>query len=421
MMNPNATAAQATVTWVNPSGFGADNFGTSAVAIPGFANGFVYTMTQGNLPNGFYGSAVLTSTLPVAAVTTQVDYQVEWDGTAVWLGYNPCGYYRDNGFDDRGLEGFGADFNCNLGDPFNTAGGQVSKTFHDENGDAVAGVYAELWNEAYYQQVEMDNESFAGIPWTAGGYSNIDGNIEWTNVPVGTYYLYVGSVPTNNDGEPADMYEGAGVIEGPFTLNEGEDYVIDNIIDRILPTKLVDLADDAAGMEICLHADDNDNGNLDDDEVASPEYCLQADEDGNAFFDGIEPGWYFVSTNGGFEFDVLVGFNSPAYVSEAEYFGLGGTYVNDLADDVVGAEGTLQKVILLPEDLCGDVAETALQGDVDACPNLEISGVIAFLDANGDLEAEGNVQTFVLEDFGLDGVLAFSLTDVNVPVGGPYT
>ena len=53
MMNPNAVASQATVWWINPSGFGADNFGMSTLVIPSFANGFFYTMTQHNLPNGF--------------------------------------------------------------------------------------------------------------------------------------------------------------------------------------------------------------------------------------------------------------------------------------------------------------------------------------------------------------------------------
>ncbi len=250
IMNPNSTAALASVWWVNPSGFGADNYGTSAVAIPGFANGFVYTFNAMNLPNGFYGSAVVTSTLPVASVTTQVDYQVEWDGTAVWLGYNPCGYYRDNGGYD--LTGFGYDSNCNLGDPFNTAGGQITKNFVDDNGEAITGAYVEIWNEAYYQQEYLGNESFAGIPWAGYGWSDVNGTIEWTNVPVGTYYLHIADLP---EGNYDYMYEGYDTIEGPFTLNEGEDYVIDNELDRILPNKYVYLGSDAGGMEVCLLGD----------------------------------------------------------------------------------------------------------------------------------------------------------------------
>ena len=292
IMNPNSTAAQASVWWVNPSGFGADNFGTSAVAIPGFANGFVYTLAAGNLPNGFVGSAVVSSTLPVASVTTQVDYQVEWDGTAVWLGFNPCGYYRDNGGDDSELAGgFVYDVNCNLGDPFNTAGGQIKKTFHDENGAEISGVYAELWNEAYYQQVYSENESFPGIPWAAVGYSDVDGEIEWTNVPVGTYYLYVGDVPTWVDefDDEFPQYDGVGEVEGPFTLNEGEDISIDNTLDRILPVKLVYLGDDAEGVEVCLHMDADEDGVLDVDEEANPVDCEQADgsELGEAVFEDL--------------------------------------------------------------------------------------------------------------------------------------
>jgi hypothetical protein len=254
IMNPNSNAAQATVYWVNPSGFGADNFGQSAVAIPGFANGFVYTMTQGNLPNGFYGSAVVNSTVPVAAVTTQVDYQVEWDGTAVWLGYNPCGYYRDSGAGD--------DFGCNFGDPFNPQGGQVTKIVVDDTGEPVTGVLFTLMNEAYYQQNVLDNDSFLGQPWVATGYSNIHGEVEWTNVPVGTYYLEVTEVPTTDDNDLADeelpQYEGAGVIEGPFTLNEGEDLTITNELARILATKIVYLGDDAEGAPVCLVAAEDD-------------------------------------------------------------------------------------------------------------------------------------------------------------------
>jgi len=96
-LNPNAAATFITVDWVNPSGFGASNFGDSIVWVPGFATGFVYTMTQANLPNGFSGSALVTSELPIAASSANVDYQVQGDGTAIWTLYNPCGFYRQLG------------------------------------------------------------------------------------------------------------------------------------------------------------------------------------------------------------------------------------------------------------------------------------------------------------------------------------
>jgi len=96
-LNPNAFATFITVDWVNPSGFGASNFGDSIVWVPGFTTGFVYTMTQENLPNGFSGSAIVSSDLPIAATSANVDYQVQGDGTAIWTLYNPCGFYRQLG------------------------------------------------------------------------------------------------------------------------------------------------------------------------------------------------------------------------------------------------------------------------------------------------------------------------------------
>ncbi|HLT19368.1 MAG TPA: carboxypeptidase-like regulatory domain-containing protein, partial [Thermomicrobiales bacterium] len=404
IMNPNSNAAQATVYWVNPSGFGADNFGQSAVAIPGFANGFVYTMTQGNLPNGFYGSAVMVSTLPVAAVTTQVDYQVEWDGTAVWLGYNPCGYYRDSGAGD--------DFGCNFGDPFNPQGGQVTKIVVDDTGEPVTGVLFTLMNEAYYQQNVLDNDSFLGQPWVATGYSNIHGEVEWTNVPVGTYYLEVTEVPTTDDNDLADeelpQYEGAGEIEGPFTLNEGEDLTITNELARILATKIVYLGDDAEGAPVCLVAAEDGDDEFDEAEDTEAYACDTADDEGVVVFEGVEPGWYFVTVNidldGDDEDNTIPGF-SP-FVSGAELFVLGGVYVNDLSGDVNPAEGAIQKVLVLPD----------LPGDVEV---VSISGIIG-ISGPGGFEVEGNVQTEIDDAIGPNGEAAYSLTVFNVPVGGPY-
>ena len=418
IMNPNATAAQASVWWVNPSGFGADNFGTSAVAIPGFANGFVYTGFAQNLPNGFFGSAVVVSTLPVSSVTTQVDYQVEWDGTAVWLGYNPCGYYRDNGYNDS-YDLY--DSNCNLGDPFNTQGGQITKYFYDETGEEITGVYAELWNEAAYQQDYLGNESYAGIPWYAGGYSDVEGRIEWTNVPVGTYYLYIGEVP---DGNYTDTHEGEGSIEGPFTLNEGQDWVLENELYRNLPMKYVYLGDDAAGVEVCLAEADYENGadlqgaNGHGDIVD----CTVADEAGEAHFYDIEPGYYYVLVNYGYDYGVVLGFET--YYFGPEYFGLGGHYINDYTEEVNPAYGNIQKVILLPAELCERLRVGSSLAGIpgDACPYLEVSGIISIVDPNGDTEVEGNVQTAILDDeFGPEGTIAFTLTDFEVPVGGPYS
>ena len=101
-MNPNAEATIVDTTWINPSGFGASNFGSSIVWVPGYATGFVYTMFHQNLPNGFYGSAIVDSELPVVATSANVDYQVDGDGTVVWNLYNPCGLFRQSGFPSDG-------------------------------------------------------------------------------------------------------------------------------------------------------------------------------------------------------------------------------------------------------------------------------------------------------------------------------
>src|SRR5690606_10671552 len=79
MMNPNPEAVTANVYWVNPSGFNAANFGTSSVTIPGFANGFVYTLWQHNLPNGFSGAAQVIASQPIVAVSANVNYEVDGD------------------------------------------------------------------------------------------------------------------------------------------------------------------------------------------------------------------------------------------------------------------------------------------------------------------------------------------------------
>ncbi len=197
IMNPNATAATANVYFVNPSGFNAQNFGVSSVTIPGFANGFVYTMTQHNLPNGFVGAAQVISNVPVAAVSANVNYAVDGDGSAIFNAANPCGFSRVR-------------FGCDFGDPLDPTGGSVTKTFVDEVGSPVSGV------EFY---IVGDNPAF---PYQRSGVSDVDGSRTFTNVPVGNYELHVTSVPSQYllPANPADT----------FTLIEGEDEVLENTV-----------------------------------------------------------------------------------------------------------------------------------------------------------------------------------------------
>ncbi len=92
IFNPNNEIGHATVAWHLPSG---DLFGNPVdVVVNPNAMTFVYTMSDAQLSTGFLGSADISSDLPVTTVSTQVDYQVEFDGSAVWNGYNPCGGYR---------------------------------------------------------------------------------------------------------------------------------------------------------------------------------------------------------------------------------------------------------------------------------------------------------------------------------------
>jgi len=95
MLNPLPVQNSIQVYWINQSGFNAANFGTSTIIIPAQSIGIAYTMTQHNLPNGYYGSAITVSAgLPYVATTGNVDYQVDGDGSVIWNGYNPCGLFR---------------------------------------------------------------------------------------------------------------------------------------------------------------------------------------------------------------------------------------------------------------------------------------------------------------------------------------
>ncbi len=92
IFNPFDQTTTANVHWFNSAGDTVGNV-TPAVINPN-AMTFVYSMNDAQIPVGFLGSAIVQSTLPVSVVSTQVDYQVEFDGSAVWNGYNPGGTYR---------------------------------------------------------------------------------------------------------------------------------------------------------------------------------------------------------------------------------------------------------------------------------------------------------------------------------------
>jgi len=94
MLNPLPIHNPIHVVWLNQSGYNAANFGTSTLVVPAYSIGIAYTMTQHNLPNGYYGSVLTFGELPFVSTTGNVDYQVDGDGSVIWNSYNPCGQFR---------------------------------------------------------------------------------------------------------------------------------------------------------------------------------------------------------------------------------------------------------------------------------------------------------------------------------------
>ena len=94
MLNPLPIQNSIKVFWLNQSGYNAANFGVNTLIIPAQSIGIAYTMTQHNLPNGYYGSVITSGNLPYVSTTSNVDYQVQGDGSVIWNSYNPCGQFR---------------------------------------------------------------------------------------------------------------------------------------------------------------------------------------------------------------------------------------------------------------------------------------------------------------------------------------
>lgn len=190
MINPHPDVVTANVYWVNQDGFNASNFGVSSVTIPGFANGFVYSLWQHNLPNGFYGAAQVIASAPIGAVSANVDYQVDGDGSVIYNAFNPCGYYRTAPPPSDETR------RCYLGDPFNYSGQSVSKRFIDEEDQPIQGVQFHIAGQ---------NPDF---PYQRHGISGADGWAHLPNVPPGEYQLNVDVVPDqySKPANPADTF-----------------------------------------------------------------------------------------------------------------------------------------------------------------------------------------------------------------------
>jgi hypothetical protein len=445
IMNPNAVATQAVVYWVNQSGFSADNFGQSAVAVPAFANGFVYTMAAHNLPNGFYGAALVYATYPVAVTTANVDYQVQYDGSVIWNAVNPCGFYRDAGF------------GCNFGDPFEQPeGGSVEKIITDEFGEPVAGVGATLYNTvAWY---ELNGYDLPGVPWIGYGFSDATGEITWTNVPEGDYVLVITNVPGDFDVYEWDI-DGDGIVEifGPdfdladfnvfdtyffsgygeqfsvpydaaFTLFTGEDIVIENLeIPYVGATKLVWTG--VAGLNVCLHVAEDPTIIID---------CEVSDESGDVIWTGIPEGEYIVSVNGEWGEGVDAAPVNPLYESPilgpAEFFGWGELIINEFTFDAIGP-GTLIKnfdIGLAPNDTPWDNVEstvTIYDEDFNLVEEVGVSEFFSIDEQNFFIETvlpAGEYQLCyyieLTEDISedLNEVQSFNLGGAAAPLVGSY-
>ncbi len=96
IFNPLDNSTPAYVFWFNSSGDVVGN--TTPVVINPNSMTFVYTMNDAQLPSGYLGSAsVFTPEGVLIAISTQVDYAVQYDGSAAWNGYSILGGYRDGG------------------------------------------------------------------------------------------------------------------------------------------------------------------------------------------------------------------------------------------------------------------------------------------------------------------------------------
>ncbi|MEI2616733.1 MAG: hypothetical protein V9F06_03695 [Thermomicrobiales bacterium] len=165
---PNAMA----VTWLNQSGYNAANFGTSTIIVPAQSIGIAYTMTQHNLPNGYYGSAVVHANLPFTMVSANVDYQVQGDGSVIWNGYNPCGLFRAYQED------------CVWGWPEQPGLATLTKIVVDKEGNPIAGV-----------KVTFDGQDVNGDLQNGEGYTDADGIVSWSSLVAGTYNINVVGAP----------------------------------------------------------------------------------------------------------------------------------------------------------------------------------------------------------------------------------
>jgi len=280
-LNPNAEATTVTTTWINPSGFSASDFAPSIVWVPGYSTGFVYTMFHHNLPNGFSGSALVPSDLPIAATTANVDYQVQFDGTVVWNLYNPCGFFRQSGFP-------GDTPDCVYQAPVNpppataTITKEVVCSTCDVADQNVAGA-----------TVLYEGTTDTGFDVNGSGITGVGGDIVFA-VPPGTYTITLAGLPS--------QYDQSAVGEtNTVTVAAGDAAVVTDDVSQASVTKIVDT--NVPGITVCIYEAGatipNDITVDQTDAVA----CAVADADGNATFSGLDAGQDYIAVVQGLGYD----------------------------------------------------------------------------------------------------------------------
>ncbi len=210
LLNPLPIQNSMHISWLNQSGFNAANFGTSTLVVPAQSIGIAYTMTQHNLPNGYYGSAIVHANLPFTMTSGNVDYQVNGDGSVIWNGYNPCGLFRAFQYD------------CVWGWPDQPTTASLTKFVEDTNGNPVVGATVEVTGT----DVNGDYADFSG-------QTGADGSIEF-HVVAGTYAINVTAPPAGFIFGPSSDLSDSNIL-----VPEGADISRTNVVELIALTATI--------------------------------------------------------------------------------------------------------------------------------------------------------------------------------------
>jgi hypothetical protein len=280
-LNPNAQATTVTTTWINPSGFSASNFAPSIVWVPGYSTGFVYTMFHHNLPNGFYGSALVTSDLPIAATTADVDYQVQFDGTVVWNLYNPCGFFRQSGYP-------GDDPDCVYEAPVNPPPATATITK-----EVICSTCDVASQEVAGATVLYEGTTDDGFDVNGSGITGATGDVVFA-VPPGTYTITLAGVPSEYDQSAVGETD-------TVTVAAGDAAVVTDDLSQASVTKIVDT--NVPGITVCIY----EAGTTIPNDIVADQTgavaCATADANGDATFTGLDAGEDYVAVAQGLGYD----------------------------------------------------------------------------------------------------------------------